>query len=74
MKGNVNLVLKAELIRRFGTQVEAAHRLGIRENRLSYIIRGHTKPSTKEIEVLETVLGQRVARRLLGESLSGGAR
>ncbi len=41
----INWNLKSVLVRRFGSQVEAAIRMGIRENRLSYIVRGHTIPS-----------------------------
>ncbi len=49
---NVNLNLKAELIRRFGSQVEAAKAIGIPENRLRYIVRGHVQPSEREREVV----------------------
>ena len=44
---SVNLNLKAELIKQFGSQVEAAKALGILENRLSYIIRCHLQPSER---------------------------
>ena len=63
---NVNLNLKAELMRRFGSQVEAARQMGIRENRLSYIVRGHTEPSERERKALEDSLGKALVRRLLG--------
>ena len=63
----VNLNLKAELIKRFGTQVEAARAIGIRENRLSYIIRGHAQPSKAEREALELAMGKARARRLLAK-------
>ena len=49
---SVNLNLKAEPIKRFGSQVEATKSLGIRENRLSYIIRGHTEPTEREQKTL----------------------
>ena len=61
----VNLDLKAELIRRFGTQVEAANRLGIREAKLSYIVRGHAEPSEMERVALEQGLGRERVRKLL---------
>jgi len=60
-----NLELKAELIRRWASQVEAAKAMGIRENRLSYIVRGHTEPSEREREALEKSLGRGVVRKLL---------
>ena len=61
----VNLDLKAELIRRFGTQVVAANRLGIREAKLSYIVRGHADPSEIEREALEQALGRSFVRKAL---------
>jgi len=63
----VNLNLKADLIKRFGTQVEATKAMGIRENRLSYIIRGHIQPSKAEREALERALGKTHVRRLLSQ-------
>ncbi len=62
---SVNISLKAELVRRFGTQVEAAKAMGIRENRLSYIVRGHIKPSEREHKALAEALGKAHVRRLL---------
>lgn len=61
----INWALKSALVRRFGSQIEAAHELGIRESRLSYIVRGHVKPSEQERKVLERVLGRKVVRRAL---------
>lgn len=61
----MNLPLRLELIKRFGTQVSAAKELGIRENRLSYIIRGHVKPSNRERKALQRTLGQALVRRLV---------
>ena len=61
----VNLELKAELIRRFGSQIEAAKAMGIRDNRLSYIVRGHILPSEAEGKALEHELGEACAQRLL---------
>ena len=62
---HVNLELKAELIRRFGSQVVAAQHMGIRESKLSYIIRGHSPPSERERWALEKSLGKAVVRNLL---------
>ena len=62
---SLNLDLKAELIKRFGSQVQASRQMGIRENRLSYIIRGHIAPTKRERLALERSLGPKVARRLL---------
>ena len=53
----MNLELKLELIRRFGSQIVAARTLGIRESKLSYIVRGHAEPSEKERGALERALG-----------------
>jgi hypothetical protein len=59
----MNIKLKLELIRRFGTQVEAARQLGIRENRLSYFVRQHAEPSEREREAFERVVGERISNR-----------
>ena len=64
----MNLELKAELIRRFGSQIEAAVQMGIRENRLSYIVRGHVQPSKQEREALEAAIGRATVRRLLKQN------
>jgi len=65
---SINWNLKTALVERFGTQVEAAKNLGIAENRLSYIIRGHIQPSTREREVLEKTLGKIKVKSLLGKA------
>ena len=44
----INLELKAELIRRFGTQIEAGKAMGITENRLSHIVRARVQLSERE--------------------------
>jgi len=62
---DVNFALKAELIRRFGSQVVAAQHMGIREAKLSYIIRGHALATERERRVLEESLGKAVVRKLL---------
>ncbi len=54
----INWNLKSALVERFGSQVEAAREMEIRENRLSYIVRGHTEPSEREREALEEALGR----------------
>jgi len=61
----MNLKLKLELIKRFGTQIVAARQLGIRESKLSYIVRGHAEPSEKERQALERALGPNLTKRLL---------
>ena len=61
----MNVELKIELIRHFGSQVEAAKQLGIREAKLSYIVRGHAEPTEKERKALEQGLGSVLTKRLL---------
>ena len=68
----VNLDLKAELIRRFGSQIEGAKAMGIAENRLSYIVRGHIQPSEREFQALEQGLGKTRVRMLLKKKASKG--
>jgi len=63
---NINWDLKSILTEHFGSQVEAARRLGIREAKLSYIIRGHVQPSKRERKALERALGRARVRRLVG--------
>jgi len=48
--------------------VVGANEMGIRENRLSYIVRGHTVPSNQEREALAAALGRATVRRLLRNS------
>ena len=62
-----NVDLKCALIKRFGSQVEASRQLGIREAKLSYIVRGHAQPSHRERVTLEHALGRARVRRLLKE-------
>ena len=62
----VNLGLKCALIKRFGSQGSAARKLGIRESKMSYIVRGHAQPSDRERQALEGALGRVLVRRLLG--------
>lgn len=66
----MNLKLKLELIKRFGTQIVAARQLGIRESKLSYIVRGHAEPSEKERQALERALGPNLTKRLLKRAVA----
>ena len=71
----VNLDLKSGIIKRFGSQVVAAREMGIREARLSYIVRGHAEPKDQEREALEQAMGRyRVRKWLKGprETTQGG--
>ena len=61
--------MRAAIVEKFGTQIEAANLLGIREARLSYILRGHVLPSEPERKVLEDNLGRELVRRLYAVSL-----
>jgi len=56
--------LKAAIVEKFGTQVEASKALGIREAKLSYIIRGHAQPSDQEFKALEHNLGRKFVKCL----------
>jgi hypothetical protein len=53
----MNIDLKVEIIRRFGSQVVAAKTLKIGESKLSYLVRGHVEPNAYEREILRTALG-----------------
>ena len=64
-----NVDLKCALIKKFGSQVEAAQMMGIREARLSYIVRGHALPSEQEKKALEDALGKALVKRVLTRSL-----
>lgn len=55
---SVNLELKAALIKKFGSQITAADVLGIHDTKLSYLVRGHRKPTATEREILKRVLGK----------------
>jgi len=62
---SINWRLKEVLVHMYGSQVEAAKAMGIRENRLSYIVRGHIQPSRREREALEQTLGKIKVKFLL---------
>jgi hypothetical protein len=53
----MNIDLKVELIRRFGSQVVAAKRLKIHESKLFHLVRGHEEPNPRERDVLKKALG-----------------
>ncbi len=61
----LNWDLKTVLVERFGSQISAASQIGIAQNRMSYIIRGHVQPSERERKLLERALGPATAKRLL---------
>ena len=61
----LNWDLKSALVEKIGSQVVAARAMGIRESRLSYLIRGHALPSEQEREALEHVLGSALVSKLL---------
>jgi len=53
----MNIDLKVEIIRRYGSQVVAAKKLKIGESKLSYLVRGHVEPNPQEREILKAALG-----------------
>lgn len=55
---HINWELKQAIVNKFGSQVVAAHRMGIRESRLSYIICGHARLSKTQIEALINAVGK----------------
>ncbi len=59
----LNWPLKQALIEKFGTQIRASREMGIKEGRLSYIIRGHVQPSERERRALENALSKSVFKR-----------
>ena len=61
----MNLELKMELIRHFGSQIVAARELGIGESRLSHIVRGHVRPNDRERQALEGGLGKALVQKVL---------
>jgi len=61
----LNEKLKDALIEKFGTQIDAATQLGIRESRLSYIVNRHVAPTARERQALERVFGTAKTNKLL---------
>jgi len=59
--------LRLELIKRFRTQIGAAHELDISEPRLSRILRAWVDPNPNEREKLAALLGRRRLAHLLSE-------
>jgi hypothetical protein len=53
----MDLNLKGALIAKYGSQTSASRDLGIRESRLSRLIRGHEKPRPEEIQIVREKLG-----------------
>jgi hypothetical protein len=53
----MNIDLKVELIRHFGSQIVAAKKLRIQNSKLSYLVHGHAEPSKRERDVLKKALG-----------------
>jgi ribosome-binding protein aMBF1 (putative translation factor) len=74
----MNWDLKLALVKKFGSQIKAARKLGIRESRLSYIVRGHVKPSKSEHRSLAKALGWEFVNQVFqvtgphAENLNGG--
>ena len=56
----MNYILKGALVEKFGSQCAAARALGLREWRLSRIVRGWDAPRCDELETFSRVLGQAV--------------
>jgi transcriptional regulator with XRE-family HTH domain len=59
METKINLEFKVAIIKKFGSQVVAARELGVRESRLSYLIRGHSTPTIAERNALAEAFGRR---------------
>lgn len=49
--------IKATIVRKFGTQAQAALAMEIDESKLSRILRGYREPSERELAILRRVLG-----------------
>ena len=69
----MNVELKVELIRHFGTQVAAAKQLKISGPKLSYLVRGHAEPSARERQILCAALGADYFPATLGDEQRAGA-
>ncbi len=61
----LNQKLKDALIEKFGTQIDAATQLGIRESRISYLVNRHVVPTARERRALEQVFGPAKLNKLL---------
>lgn len=60
--------LKNAIAKKYGTQIEASRALGIRESRLSYLVRGHVDPTDEEMKILRLALGRNLIRRAFDRS------
>lgn len=58
--------LKERLVSRYGSQINAAQTLNLRESRLSYLVNGHAEPSPEELHSFRKALGSRVVREIFG--------
>jgi len=61
------LTKKGAIIGEFGSQIRAAHVIGIHPSRLSLIIQQHVEPSPDEIKLLRKSLGRSVIDSLFAE-------
>jgi len=59
---HIRFDFKRALVERFGTQIEASKKLGIRESQLSRLVRGHVSPTEGEMQILKKALGPAVVR------------
>ena len=62
----LNWELKRTLIERFGSQINAAWDLGLRERRISYLVRGHAQPTEEELRALKQALGSNPVAKAFG--------
>jgi hypothetical protein len=63
--GTMHVYLKAEILKKFGSQIVAARQMEIPESNLSRIVRGHREPSDRERGALEKAFGTEVLREVL---------
>ena len=59
----MNVELKVALIKRFGSQINAAKPLGIDEPTLSRIVRGHRDPTPEQRKRFKKMLGRDYFRK-----------
>ncbi len=67
----VNLNLKGEVIRQYGSQTVVSRVTGISEAKLSRIIQGHKEPTERERKALEDALGRSFVKRTLRDGKNG---
>jgi hypothetical protein len=69
----LNVDLKIALLKTFGSQIVAARRLKIPENKLSHFVRCHDEPSPRQREILRKALGADFfAQQENGQQATGG--